>query len=101
MLIQPSLRGTFQHLDSAGVGFPVGQTERIKSLGEGLSFSFWHLMLRTIFLNSLVLAALGEDGVSMFAVACAVLNFATAFVAGAGQAVSPLMESVIIPVSVC
>lgn len=47
-------------------------------------------MLRTIFLNGLVLAALGQDGVSMFAAACAALNFASAFVAGAGQAISPL-----------
>lgn len=48
-------------------------------------------MLRTIFLNGLVLAALGQDGVSMFSAACAALNFASAFVAGAGQAISPLV----------
>ena len=42
-------------------------------------------------LNGLVLEALGSDGASMFAVACSVLNFAMAFVAGAGQAVAPLV----------
>lgn len=48
-------------------------------------------MLRTIVLNSLILTALGADGVSVFAVACSVLNFAMAFVAGAGQSVSPIV----------
>ncbi|MBO5246148.1 MAG: hypothetical protein J6B28_02685 [Eubacterium sp.] len=48
-------------------------------------------MLRTIVLNALILRTLGEDGASVFAVASAVLNFATAFVAGVGQAVAPLV----------
>lgn len=48
-------------------------------------------MLRTLVLNSLVLAALGAEGASIFAVACSVLNFAMAFVAGAGQAIGPIV----------
>lgn len=48
-------------------------------------------MLRSIVLNALILAALGNDGASTFAVACSVLNFAMGFVAGAGQAVAPLV----------
>lgn len=48
-------------------------------------------MLRSVVLNALILSALGNDGVSVFAVACSVLNFAMGFVSGAGQAVAPLV----------
>ena len=70
---------------------PLRDTIQVARAGAAAALNNLCNMLRTIFLNSLVLVALGEDGVSMFAVACAVLNFATAFVAGAGQAVAPLI----------
>ena len=83
--------GKGRQLGLGRVAHPVHDTLQLVRAGAAAALNNLCNMLRTIFLNSLVLAALGEDGVSMFAVACAVLNFATAFVAGAGQAVSPLI----------
>lgn len=70
---------------------PLGGLLQIFHAGGAAALNNLCNMLRTIFLNGLVLATLGQDGVSMFSAACAALNFATAFVAGAGQAVSPLV----------
>ena len=83
--------GKGRQLGLGKIAHPVQDTLQLVRAGAASALNNLCNMLRTIFLNSLVLLALGEDGVSMFAVACAVLNFATAFVAGAGQAVSPLI----------
>lgn len=83
--------GKGRQLGLGKIAHPLQDTLQLFRAGAAAALNNLCNMLRTIFLNSLVLAALGEDGVSMFAVACAVLNFATAFVAGAGQAVSPLI----------
>ena len=83
--------GKERQLELGKIAHPVQDSIQLFRAGAASALNNLCNMLRTIFLNSLILAALGEDGVSMFAVACAVLNFATAFVAGAGQAVSPLI----------
>ena len=83
--------GKEKQLGLGRVDHPIRDSLQLFRAGAAAALNNLCNMLRTIFLNSLVLVALGEDGVSMFAVACAVLNFATAFVAGAGQAVSPLI----------
>ena len=48
-------------------------------------------LLRTTLLNALILKEMGARGVSVFAVGCSMLNFATAFVAGCGQTVLPFI----------
>ena len=48
-------------------------------------------MLRTLVLNVLILRNLGDDGASVFAVACSVISFAAASVFGCGQTVAPLV----------
>ncbi len=73
------------------VTHPLRDSLRICRVGAAAALNNLCNMLRTIVLNGLVLEALGSDGASMFAVACSVLNFAMAFVAGAGQAVAPLV----------
>lgn len=70
---------------------PFADTLQICRVGAASALNNLCNMLRTIVLNSLILGTLGADGASVFAVACSVLNFAMAFVAGAGQAVAPLV----------
>lgn len=48
-------------------------------------------VFRTIWLNSLVLRFLGTDGVSVLAIGCAIINFASAAVTGFGMAMYPLV----------
>ena len=83
--------GKGRQLGLGKITHPLLDTIQLVRAGAASALNNLCNMLRSIFLNGLVLSALGEDGVSMFAVACAVLNFATAFVAGAGQAVAPLI----------
>lgn len=47
-------------------------------------------MLRTLFLNAWIFRMAGKDSVSIFAVACALINFTAASVGGCGQTVAPL-----------
>ncbi|MDD6038853.1 MAG: MATE family efflux transporter [bacterium] len=73
------------------IAHPLRDTIQICRIGAAAALNNLCNMLRTVVLNGLVLSALGADGASMFAVACSVLNFAMAFVAGAGQAVAPIV----------
>lgn len=49
-------------------------------------------LLRTIFLNILILSYFGPAGLSIFAVVCAIINFTQATVAGAGQTTSSIVS---------
>ena len=83
--------GKGRQIRYGAVTHPVKDTIQICRVGAAAALNNLCNMLRTIVLNGLILSALGADGASMFAVACSVLNFAMAFVAGAGQAVAPLV----------
>ena len=48
-------------------------------------------MLRTLVLNALILHGLGTEAASEFAIACALISFASASVYGCGQTVAPLI----------
>ncbi len=85
------LFGKGRQLHFGAITHPIADSIEICRCGAASALNNLCNMLRTIVLNSLVLSSLGADGASMFAVACSVLNFATAFVAGAGQAVSPIV----------
>ncbi len=83
--------GKGRQIRFGAVTHPLRDSLQICRVGAAAALNNLCNMLRTIVLNGLVLEALGSDGASMFAVACSVLNFAMAFVAGAGQAVAPLV----------
>lgn len=83
--------GRGRQIRYGAVAHPVRDTIQICRVGAAAALNNLCNMLRTIVLNGLILSALGADGASVFAVACSVLNFAMAFVAGAGQAVAPLV----------
>ncbi len=83
--------GKGRQLRFGAITHPLRDSIQICRVGAAAALNNLCNMLRTIVLNGLVLQSLGADGASMFAVACSVLNFAMAFVAGAGQAVSPLV----------
>ena len=83
--------GKGRQIRFGAITHPLRDSLQICRVGAAAALNNLCNMLRTIVLNGLVLEALGSDGASMFAVACSVLNFAMAFVAGAGQAVAPLV----------
>ena len=83
--------GRGRQIRFGAITHPLRDSLQICRVGAAAALNNLCNMLRTIVLNGLVLEALGSDGASMFAVACSVLNFAMAFVAGAGQAVAPLV----------
>lgn len=83
--------GKGRQIRLGAVHHPLADSMQICRLGAASGLNNLCNMMRTIVLNSLILSALGADGASVFAVACSVLNFAMAFVAGAGQAVAPII----------
>ncbi len=85
------LFGKGRQLHFGRISHPIADTVAICCAGAAAALNNLCNMMRTIVLNGLILASVGADGVSVFAVACSVLNFATAFVAGAGQSIAPLV----------
>ncbi len=69
----------------------VPMTKEVFKYGSSSGLNnFWN-MLRTMFINKLVAATLGTDGLAVFAVACSIINLTNATTLGIGQTAAPLI----------
>lgn len=80
--IRPVFPGVKKMLSLTGSVCRVGAASGLNNLCN---------MLRTLVLNALILHGLGTEAASEFAIACALISFASASVYGCGQTVAPLI----------
>lgn len=69
----------------------VGVTGTALYAGSASGLNNLCKVFRTVWLNGVVLVYLGTDGVSVLAIGCAIINFASAAVTGFGMAMYPLV----------
>lgn len=85
-------------LFSSGSGFVLGKVEKVREsvteivkTGSSMALNNLCNIFRTIVLNYIILHALSEDGLTVFAVIGTVNNFSNAVISGIAQTITPLL----------